>query len=70
MLTIGDHVRVKATGEIMMLDDYKSVEGVEFLILTKHGRMSGAPDLGAERIPVRRYEVTKVKFIGTWEDDE
>ena len=70
MLTVGDHVRVKATGEVVVVDGFKDVDGTRMLVCAKFGTPSGMPPTNTDRTPYRREEVTVVELACSWEDAE
>ena len=69
-LTTGDHVRVKATGEIVVVDGVSELAGTSFLLVSKYGQMAGALQAHHEQRPMRREEVTRVMAVVKWVDDE
>jgi hypothetical protein len=67
LLGIGDHVRVKDTGEIMVVD---ARMGTGNLRLSKWGQMAGATNILLDQIEVKREDVVKVVARTEWVDDE
>ena len=65
-LIIGDRVRVKATGEIMVVEDAN--KKADKLLLTQYGHMAGGLAIHSETYEFRRDEVTKVVGIVEWVD--
>ena len=64
-ITIGDHVRIKATSEIMVVEG-KTDHGI--LLLSKWGHMAGSVETHPERIPVAEADVVKVVASVEWID--
>ena len=67
-LTVGDHVRVKSTGEIMVVDFRTAAPGL--LTVSKWGQMSGGLVIHPDRLEVRREDIVKVVQTTEWVDDE
>jgi hypothetical protein len=57
LVTNGDTVRLKSTGDLYVMEKKRSIAGVEFLTLSRHGHMSGTAAPLGERLNVRRDEV-------------
>ena len=73
LLTIGDCVRVKATGEVMVVEGKWGIPNDNALILSKWGHMSGGQNIPASsgpRLEVNRADVVKVVARTEWVDDE
>ena len=68
-LTVGDHVRVKATGEIMVVDLRTDIS-TGLLTLSRWGQMSGGLVVLPDRLEVRREDVVKIVQTTEWVDDE
>jgi hypothetical protein len=64
-ITAGDHVRIKATGEVMVVEG-RTDKGD--LLLSKWGHMAGSVVTHPERIPVAEKDVTKVVLSTEWVD--
>ena len=69
-LTTGDHVRINATGEIMVVDGLTELAGTTFLLVSRYGQMAGAFQAQHEQQAVRRDEVTKVVGKTEWIEAE
>ena len=67
-LIIGDHVRVKATGDIMVVENKDERAGQTVLLLTRFGHMAGGVNIPADLVPYREDEVTKVVAVVEWVD--
>lgn len=66
-LTVGDRVRVKSTGEVMVVE---AQDGSGHLVLSKYGHMSGGLNIHPETTEVKREDVVKVISATEWIDDE
>jgi uncharacterized protein YodC (DUF2158 family) len=64
-LTAGDHVRLKSTGEVMVVEG-RTDSGS--LLLSKWGHMAGSVVIHPERIPVAETDVVKVVASVEWVD--
>ena len=64
-ITVGDHVRVNATGEILVVDG-KEAGGV--LCLSKYGNMAGSVVIHTDRVYASEVDVTKVEARVEWVD--
>jgi hypothetical protein len=67
-LVIGDHVRVKATGDIMVIEGKDERAGQTVLLLTRYGHMAGGVNISADLVPYREDEVTRVVAVTEWVD--
>jgi hypothetical protein len=73
LVTIGDCVRVKATGELMVVEGKTEIDNKPALVISKWGHMSGGQNIPASsgpRLEVKREDVVKVVARTEWVDDE
>jgi hypothetical protein len=66
VITTGDRVRIKATGEIMVVEG-RTNDG-DSLLLSKWGQMAGTVMPNHEVIPVAVKDVVKVTMSVEWLD--
>jgi hypothetical protein len=64
-ITVGDHVRINATGQVMVVEG-RTDSGL--LLLSKYGHMAGSVETHPERVPVSERDVTKVVLYTEWVD--
>ena len=66
--TIGDHIRLRSTRELYVVEEKRDVEGVTFLFISRFGRMAGSTASSTERHAVRMDEVVLQKLGCEWVD--
>ena len=69
-LIVGDRVRVKATGDIMVVEGKTEIGGKPAVVLSRFGSMAGSVNIHPETVTVKREDVVKVVAVTEWVDDE
>jgi hypothetical protein len=69
-LIVGDRVRVKATGDIMVVESKTEQDGKPAVMLSRWGSMAGAVTIHPETVTVKREDVVKVVAVTEWMNDE
>ena len=70
LVTIGDCVRVKATGELMVVEGKTEIDNKPALVISKWGHMSGGLVIHSDRLEVKREDVIRVVLKTEWVDEE